>query len=103
MMLVSAQSEIADTLRDMVPHVRRLLMELQHRKRYADFPVMLAFLDLMRRWGTDPDPDGGLRWLAGSRAEGPEISLEDAIRFRHAVQPANCLDLRGLSVRQASR
>ena len=65
MMLVSPQNDIADTLRDMAPHARRLLMELQHRKRYGDFPVMLAFFDLMRRWGADPDPDGTLRMLAG--------------------------------------
>ena len=98
MMLVSPQNDIADTLRDMAPHARRLLMELQHRKRYGDFPVMLAFFDLMRSWGADPDPDGTLRRVAGSMAEGPEISVEDAIRVRHAFQPASCLDLRGLSV-----
>jgi len=95
MMQVSPQSEIADTLRDMAPHVRRLMMELQHRKRYADFPVMLAFFDLMRRWGADPDPTGTLRMMAGCTADGPEIPVEDAIRWRAAFQP-NGLDLRRL-------
>jgi len=98
MMLVSPQNDIADTLRDMAPHARRLLVELQNRKRYGDFPVMLAFFDLMRRWGADPDPDGTLRMVAGYMAEGPEISVADAIRFRHAFQPAKSLNLSGLPV-----
>jgi len=97
-MLVSPQNDIADTLRDMAPHARRLLMELRHRKRYGDLPVMLMFFDLMRRWGADPDPQGMLRMVAGSMAEGPEISVEDAIRIRHAFQPAGLLDLHGLAV-----
>lgn len=101
MMLFSPQSDIADTLRDMAPHVRRLLMELQHRKRYGDFPVMLAFFDLMRRWGADPDPDGTYRMIAGCMAEGPDISTPDAIRLRHAFQPSRLLDLRGLAVSDA--
>jgi hypothetical protein len=96
-MLVSPQSDIADTLREMAPHARRLLMELQHRKRYGDLPVMLGFFDLMRRWGADPDPDGTLRMLAGYMAEGPEISVEEAIRIRQAFQPSK-LDLGGLPV-----
>ena len=93
MMFVSPQSDIADTLRDMAPHARRLLTELQHRKRYGDLPVMLAFFDLMRRWGADPDPEGTLRMVAGYMAEGPEISVEDAIRIRRAFQPSRLLDL----------
>jgi hypothetical protein len=87
MMLISPQHEIADTLRDMAPHARRLMMELQRQKKYGDFPVMLAFFDLMRRWGADPDPSGALRMVAGSMAEGPEISIEDAIRIRYASYP----------------
>jgi hypothetical protein len=99
MMLVSPQDDIADTLRDMAPHARRLLMELLRRKGYGDFPLMLAFFDLMRRWGADPDPDGTFRMIAGRMAEGPEISVEDAIRVRHAFafQPAE-LDLSRLPV-----
>jgi hypothetical protein len=98
MMLVSSQDDIVGTLRDMAPHVRRLLMHLQHRKRYGDFLVMMAFLDLMRRWGADPDEDGILRTIVGSLAEGPEISIEDAIRIRHAFQPATSLDLSRLPI-----
>jgi hypothetical protein len=97
MMLVSPESDIADTLRDMAPHACRLLMELVHRKRYGDFLPMLAFFDLMRRWGADPDPGGTLRMMAGSMAGGSEISVKDAIGIRHAFQPAG-LDLRGLPV-----
>lgn len=99
MMLVTPQVEIADTLRQMTPHVRRLLMELRHRRKYRDFPVMLEFMDMMRRWGVDPDPDGWERTMTGSEAEGPEISVEDAIRIRHACQPPrSSLDLRWLPV-----
>ena len=97
MMLVSPFSDVGDTLRDMAPHARRLMMELQHQKRYADFPVMLAFFDLMRRWGEDPDPNGVLRTLTGGWAGGPDISVADAIRLRYAFQP-KMLDLTGLSV-----
>jgi hypothetical protein len=101
MMLVSADSSIADTLRDMVPHVRRLLMELQSRKRYADFPVMLAFMDVMTRWGVDPDPGGLGRMMAGCLAEGPEIPIEQVIQFRYAFHP-NYLDLSRLPVTDES-
>lgn len=97
MMLVSPQSEIADTLRDMAPHARRLMMELGSKKRYGDFPVMLAFFDLMQRWGADPDPGGVTRMMAGCMAEGPEITIEEVIRIRHAFQP-NGLDLSRLPV-----
>lgn len=97
MMLVSSDHDIADTLRDMSPHAGRLMMELMRQKRYADFPVMLAFFDLMRRWGADPDPSGALRMCVGSMATGPEISVEDAIRLRYAFHP-NLLDLSRLPV-----
>jgi hypothetical protein len=97
MMLLSPGNDIADTLRDMAPHVRRLLMELQLRKRYADFRVMLAFMNMMARWGVDPDPGGYGRIMAGVMAEGPEIPVEDVIRIRHAFHP-NGLDLSQLPV-----
>jgi hypothetical protein len=97
MTLVSPQHNIADTLREMAPHTRRLMTELLRHKRYGDFPVLLAFFDLMRRWGADPDPDGTLRIAAGSMAQGPEIPIEDVIRLRHAFQP-NGLDLSQLPV-----
>ncbi len=98
MMLVLPESDIVDTLHEMAPHARRLLLELQYRRKYRDFPVMLAFFELMRRWGEDPDPGGTLRMLAGHMAEGPEISVEDAIRVRHAFQPDGSLDLSRLPV-----
>ncbi len=97
MMLVAPQSDIADTLRDMAPHARRLMMEVTHRKRYADFPIMLAFMDLMTRWCVDPDPGGVSRMLAGCMAEGPEIPIEDVIRICHAFHP-NHLDLSRLPI-----
>jgi hypothetical protein len=102
MMQFSPQNDIVDTLRDMTPHVRRLLSEIYYQKRYGDFPLMLAFFDLMRRWGADPDPEGTLRMVAGYMAEGPEISVEEAIRIRHAFQLANSLDLSRLSLTDES-
>ncbi len=97
LMLISPDHEIADTLQDMAPHARRLIMELMRRKAYGDFPVMLALFDLMRRWGADPDPSGALRMATGCMAEGPEITVEDAIRIRYVSQP-NWLDLSRLPV-----
>lgn len=97
MMLTAKDSGITHTLQEISPHIRRLLMEVMHRKRYADFPPMLAFMDLMARWGVDSDPDGVLRSIVGSMAEGPEISVEDMIRIRYAFQP-NALDLNRLPV-----
>lgn len=93
MMLISPQNDITDTLRDMTPHARRLLIELQYQKRYGDFPVMMAFFDMIQRWGANPDPGGTLRMAAGCMAGGPEISIEEAIRIRLAYQPAGTLDL----------
>jgi hypothetical protein len=48
---------------------------------------MLAFMDLMTRWGVDPDPGGWGRMMAGCLAEEPEIPIEDVILFRHAFHP----------------
>jgi hypothetical protein len=99
LMQTSSQSDIAHTLREIAPLARRLLMELQSKKRYGDFPALLAFFDLMRRWGVAPDPDGSHCLMAGYSAGGPEISVADAIRIRAAFQvPRTSLDLRGLSV-----
>ena len=99
MTLVSPQHDIADTLRDMAPHARWLMTELLRLKKYADFPVMLAFFDMMRRWGADPDPSGAPRMSVGCMAEGPDISVEDAIQFRYAFHPnPTRLDLSRLPV-----
>jgi hypothetical protein len=97
MIVVSGNHDISDTLRDMAPHARRLLTELQCRKRYRDFPIMLALFDLMRRWGCDPDPYGAIRMAAGMMAEGPEIPIEDVIQLRYASYPKS-LDLSRLPV-----
>jgi Leucine-rich repeat (LRR) protein len=102
MMLVSPQNDIADTLREMAPHARRMLLELQEKTKYSDFPVMLAFFDLMRRWGADPDPEGILRMVAGHMAKGPEISVEEAIQIRCAFQSRNSLKLSRLPLTDAS-
>jgi hypothetical protein len=93
--------DIADTLRDMAPHVSRLMSELMTKKKYRDFPVMLGLLDLMRRWGFDPDPSGALRIMVGATADGPEIGIEEIVRLRRAFHP-NMLDLRRLSITDES-
>ena len=98
MTLVSPQSDIADTLRDMAPHSRRLLLEVQDRNSYGDFLVIIRFFDMMRRWGVDPDPNGSLRMMVGSTAQGPQLSVEEAIRMRLAFQQPTQLDLRYLPV-----
>jgi hypothetical protein len=93
MIMFSPQNEIADVLREMTPHIRRVLTELICRKRYGDFLPILQFMDLMRRWGADPDPDRALRMSAGVMAGGPDISVEDAIRIRYASRSDGSLDL----------
>ena len=67
MTLTSPQDDIADTLREMAPHARRLLMEIPDRQSLGDLAVMLAFFDLMQRWGADPDPNGTYNMLASVR------------------------------------
>lgn len=61
-MQISPQDSVVDTLRDMAPHVCRLLMELQIRQKYGDLPVMLEFFDLMRRWAQTPIRTGCSAW-----------------------------------------
>ncbi len=97
-MHVSPENDIADTLREMAPHARRLMMDLFPWMRAEDFLVMLTFFDLMRRRGVDPDPQGTISTMVGFMAGGPEISVEDAIRIRCAFQRPDCLDLSWLSV-----
>lgn len=98
MTLISPQHGIADTLQDMAPHARRLMTEIGHQKKYRDFPIILAFFDLMRRWGLDPDPNGSHRMGIALLAEGPEISVEEAIQLRYAFSPRKELNLSSLPV-----
>ena len=97
MMLVAADSDIASTLNEMAPHARRLMMEVHLRQRYGDFRILAEFFDLMRRWGADPDPTGAMRMVVGIQAQGPELTVEQAILLRHACQPRG-LNLKGLQV-----
>ena len=88
-------------LQAMVPSVRGLLTEIMLKKRYGDFPVLLALVQMMRRWGVDPDPDGDMLRMTAYRAEGPEISDEDVIRLRYSAG-FNHLNLTGLKLSEAS-
>ena len=97
MTLIAADSDVASTLNAMAPHVRRLMMEVLLRHKYSDFRILAEFFDLMRRWGVDPDPTAAMRMIVGSQAQGPELTIEQAILLRHACQPRG-LNLRGLQV-----
>lgn len=83
MMLGSPSDDIGTTLQGMAPHVRRLLFEIQSKKRYAEFPTVVNLVQMMRKWGVDPDPDGLGMVMAALGAEGPEISDEVAIHWRY--------------------
>src|SRR5262249_14830462 len=68
-------------------------------KQYGDFLMIVAFMDLMARWGVDPDPGGYQKMMAGCMAEGPGIPIEQVIRIRYAFQPQReTLDLSNLPV-----
>jgi hypothetical protein len=64
----SPKNDIRDTLKGMTPHVQRMMSELQFRQKYGDFWLILAFFDLMRRWGHDPDPGRVVTMVAASSA-----------------------------------
>ncbi|MGE5295768.1 MAG: hypothetical protein ACM3VT_13155 [Solirubrobacterales bacterium] len=86
MMLSACADGVQDALREMVPYVRRLLFGILGEKRYADFPVLCAMVQMMRSRGVDPDPEGwGVRIVA-QMAEGPEITDEEVIQLRYLAQ-----------------
>jgi hypothetical protein len=98
LMYSSQESHIADTLQAAVPYVRRMLMEAQNGKPDDDFRVLVAFVDLMRRWGIDPDPGGSqCRRAAYLLAGFPGAPVEETIRRLHTLQP-NRLDLSRLRI-----
>jgi hypothetical protein len=101
MMCGSPSDDVCGTLREMVPYVHRLLSEVFGKRQYADFPVLLALVEMMRRWGVDPDPDGTMLRLTAYMAQGPEITDEDVIRLRH-LAGFGCLDLSHLKLRDES-
>jgi hypothetical protein len=100
-MMIRPGDDIADTLNAMATHARRLMLEVNIRKRYADFPILLQFFDLMRRWGVDPDPHGMFSQMTGAQAQGPEITLEQAIHWRYTFQ-RTYLNLAGLTLTNES-
>lgn len=84
MITMSPNDDIIETLSQLAPRVQRLLAEVGSRKRFRDLPAIHAFCNVMRRWGHDPDPRNISLCAAGMMAEGPEITVEEAIRMRHA-------------------
>ena len=55
----------------------------------------------MRRWGIDPDPLDVFGQMTGAQAQGPDITVEQAIAWRHMFQP-NGLNLHGLPLTDES-
>jgi hypothetical protein len=83
MMTAHSKGDTQNALQNMVPSIHQLLNEVWYKKRYGDFPTLVAMVQLMRRWGVDPDPNGTMLQTTACQAEGPEISDEDVIRVRH--------------------
>ena len=54
----------------MVPYVRRLLFEILSEKRYADFPVLAALVEMMRGRGVEPDPENAMLRMIASIGSG---------------------------------
>ena len=82
MTLVTPSHDIRDTLREMVPHLQRMLWDLFGSKRYSDFPSLVAMVNTMRKWGVDPDPESIILQMTASMAQGPELCDEDVIKLR---------------------
>src|SRR5262249_47432119 len=100
-MLLSPGSDIRDALRAMVPHIRRVLLEIPRRNGYGDFRIVVEFIHMIRRWGADPDPEGWMMRTTAMDAKGPGISDEDVILWRHGAGFSH-LDLSGLQLRDDS-
>ncbi len=100
-MMSHPQDDISVALKAMTPFVHKLLDQITQEQRYRDFPTLLALVQMMRAWGVDPDPDGIMLRMTAIMAGGPEISDEEAIRWRHAAN-FNHLDLSRLPLKDES-
>src|SRR5262249_12398744 len=69
----TAYDDASDVLQSIVPGVQRLLTVMMHKQRYRHFTTLVAFIQMMREWGVDPDPDGKWQRLAAVAAQGSEI------------------------------
>jgi hypothetical protein len=85
----------------MVPYVQKTLLEVLGEKRFADLPVLMALVEMMRRRDVDPDPEDSTLRLVASMAQGPGIADEDIIRLRHFAGVTS-LDLSSLALREES-
>jgi hypothetical protein len=85
MLLMSGNSDIHETLTAMSSYVQRLLTELIRNKRYGDFTTFVALVEMMRRWGADPDPGSIMLRMLATMAEGPELSDEAIIGLRYSA------------------
>lgn len=96
MMMISEDDDASATLREMTPHIQRILMQISSRRRYGSFNAVFQFVQMMRHWGVDPDPGGTMLQMTMSRAEGPEVSIEETIKLRYLAR-LDRLDLGGLA------
>ena len=96
MMFRSPGDDSRNTLREMVPYVQKTLLEVLGEKRFADLPVLMALVEMMRRRNVDPDPEDSTLRLVASMAQGPGIADEDIIRLRHFAGVTS-LDLSSLA------
>ncbi|HYV36966.1 MAG TPA: hypothetical protein VE988_14765 [Gemmataceae bacterium] len=97
LMHYSTLRENLEILQSMVPSIQRLVSEITSKNRFGDLDTVIRFVELMRRWGCDPDPNGLHLQMALAHASGPEISIQEIIRMRAAAFPPQ-LDLSGLDV-----
>lgn len=95
--------DICTTLQDMAPHVRRLVSEIHSKKRYGDFAALVNLIQMMRKWGVDPDPGGYALLMAAHGACGPDIPDAEVIGWRWEVsRPVGGLDLRWSGISESS-
>ncbi len=97
MMMGTANDDGSTILQSMVPGVQRLCLEILHKKRYRHFATLVAFVQMMREWGVNPDPQEIWLRMTAATAQGPDISDEDVIRLRYFAGFAS-LDLSRLQL-----
>ncbi|OHB66696.1 MAG: hypothetical protein A2Y76_08815 [Planctomycetes bacterium RBG_13_60_9] len=83
MVLRSPRDNSRNTLCEMVPHVHKVFLDVLGERRYADFPILISLVEMMRRQGVDPDPGNVVLRMVASIAQGPDIADEDVIRLRY--------------------
>jgi len=94
MIMGSSIEENSDILGSMVAPIQTLITDIIAKKRFRDLAVVMAFIEMMRERGVDPDPGNSLRLLVLAMADGDEISEAEIVLFRSLVKEGS-LDLQG--------